>query len=344
MIILYIASYGEEERKGIYQVSLDEETGALSLMNHIPTIDFPSYIIIKENTLYVALKNATKLNTSGGVASYSIKDNMLELNNNYASSGRSYTHLCVSKDNHYLFAANYHIGTTAAYFLENKRIIKKISVVHHVGNGPDSFNRQLTPHAHFVGFTPDQKYVYAVDLGSDAIVLYHYVKGELKVRRKHQVIAGSGPRHMIFSNDGRFAYLLNEISNTIIVYAYKEAHFTMLQVISTLPHHFKGESSAAAIRLSDQGGHLFVSNRGHDSIAMYCVNQESGKLYLLYMVHCGKNPRDFNIINDKYLVIASQSDNKLEVMNFDANQNLLEGTNISLEIPQPVCVAFKKNK
>lgn len=339
MSMLYIASYGEEEKKGIYLVSLDKETGELSLIEKVSTVDYPSYIITKEGTLYVSLKNATKLNTSGGVASYTIQGDTIRLNNNYASSGRSYTHLCVSDDDQYLFAANYHVGTTAAYLLKDKKITKKSSVVHHVGSGPDPYKRQLAPHTHYVGFTPDKKYLYAVDLGSDEIVLYHYDNGQLKIRRKHQVIAGSGPRHMIFSKDGRFAYLLNEINNSIIVYAYKEAHFTMLQVVSTLPRHFKGQSSSAAIRLTKQGKHLFVSNRGHDSIAMYAVNQESGKLYLLYMVHCGKNPRDFLIVDDQYLIVACQSDNRLEVMNFDASKDLLEKTKNVLEIPQPVCVA-----
>lgn len=337
----YIASYGKEEKMGIYVLDVNEETFELTLFQHLHTKDYPSYLIRKHDLLYASLKNATGQNTHGGVASFVIaKDGSLTLNDNYASSGRSYTHLCISDDDKYLFAANYHVGTTAAYALNEHKISRKVSVVHHQGHGPDPKKRQLAPHAHCVGFTPDKKYVYSVDLGSDKIVLYSYDEAKLKEIRKQEIVPGSGPRHMIFSQDGRFAYLVNEIANTIMVFRYNAGMFSMVQMVSTLPRHFKGESSTAAIRLSQSGTHLFVSNRGHDSIAMYAVNQESGKLYLLYMVHTGKNPRDFNIYDDKIMLVACQSDHLVEVLKMDLSKDLLEKTDISIEVPEPVCVVF----
>ena len=145
---------------------------------------------------------------------------------------------------------------------------------------------------------------------------------------------------MIFSQDGHFAYLVNEIANTIMVFRYLDGVFSMIQMISTLPRHFKGESSTAAIRLSASGTHLFVSNRGHDSIAMYAVNKESGKLYLLYMVHTSQTPRDFNIYDDKIMLVACQNADKVEILKMDLSKDLLEKTEQFVEIPQPVCVVF----
>lgn len=341
MTKVYIACYGDENERGIYGVHIDSDTFHPTIMQHLRTEDYPSYLIRKNNLLYAALKNATGQNTHGGVASYQLDCNgFLTLNDNYASSGRSYAHLCISDDEKYLFAANYYVGTTAAYALKGQKIQKKVSVVHHQGHGPDPKHRQTSPHAHCVGFTPDRKYVYSVDLGSDNIVLYSYDGAHLQEVRKQDVVPGSGPRHMIFSADGRFAYLVNEIANTIMVFRYFDGTFSMVQMISTLPRHFKGESSTAAIRLSQSGTHLFVSNRGHDSIAMYAVNKESGKLYLLYMVHTGKNPRDFYIYDDRIMVVACQSDNCIEVLRMDLTKDLLEKTDEALTLPQPVSVVF----
>lgn len=336
----YVASYGKDEKKGIYVVEVDKNSGQLQLIQHFKTRDFPSYLVHKNNLLFCSLKNATGQNTHGGVASFSIdQKGYLSDNDNYASSGRSYTHLCVSKDDKYLFAANFHVGTTAAYQLENHKVMRKVSVVHHEGSGPDPM-MQTMPHVHCVGFTPDNKYLYSVDLGSDKIVLYYYDKAQLIEHRKQDIYPGSGPRHMIFSEDGRYAYLVNELSNTIMVFCYHEGMFSMIQMISTLPRHFKGKSSTAAIHLSKSGTHLFVSNRGHDSIAMYAVNKESGKLFLLYMVHTDKEPRDFRILDDKWMLVACQSGHCLEVLKMDLEKDLLEKTEERLEIPSPVCVVF----
>lgn len=344
MKTIYIASYGKAEKKGIYIVKFNEETLELSLSEHVLTADFPAYLITKDNTLFAAYKNASSNNDGGGLGSFTIDGDKLILNNNFTSNGRSYTHICVSDDDQYAFVANYHTGSTASYALKDKRIDHKISAVRHTGLGPDLLKRQTGPHVHNVGFTPDHKYLYAVDLGADKVVMYYYGNGKLieAEDRTLSVVAGSGPRHMIFSKDGHFAYLVNEIANSIMVFRYTEGHYNLTQVMRTVPHHFKGFSAAAAIRLTSSGKHLMVSNRGHDSIALYRVNQTNGKLSLLYMVHTGKEPRDFNIIDDKYIIVGAQNDDKLQVMTFDeANEKLLL-TEQELSIPQPVCITINE--
>ncbi|MEG0366291.1 MAG: lactonase family protein [Coprobacillus sp.] len=343
MKMLYTASYGKGHNKGIYILKFNPETLELKRVQQIETQDFPSYMITNNHILYVAYKNASSINDGGGLGSFSIYNDELILNNNYNSSGRSYTHLCVDDKQRYIFAANYHVGATASYQLENKIITQKISAVRHKGLGPDLLKRQTSPHAHCVGITPDKQFVYSVDLGADKVVMYRYNQGVLLEDKTYtlNVLPGSGPRHMIFSNDGRFAYLVNEIANNIMVFKYCEGHFNLIQAIHCIPRHFNGFSSASAIRLTSSGEHLFVSNRGHDSIAMYRVNKESGKISLLYMVHTGKGPRDFNIIDDKYLIIGCQEDNKIQIMTFDEETETLKLSDSSLEIPAPVCIAFE---
>ena len=109
MKTFYVSSYGKSDNKGIYIIDLNEENQKLSLVQHIVTHDYPSYMITKNNILYVAYKNASRLNNGGGIGSFSIHKEELIPNNNYNSNGRSYTHLCVSDNSRYLFAANYHV-------------------------------------------------------------------------------------------------------------------------------------------------------------------------------------------------------------------------------------------
>lgn len=343
MKTFYVSSYGKKNDKGIYIMKFDKNDLSIKQIQQIVTPDYPSYMTIQNHMLYVAYKNASLLNDGGGIGSFSIHKDELILNNNYSSSGRSYTHLCVDSHQRYIFAANYHVGATASYQLENSLITKKICAIRHKGLGPDLLKRQTGPHAHCVGFTPDQQFLFSVDLGADKIVMYHYQEGILVEDSDYTVniLAGSGPRHMIFSQDGKFAYLVNEIANNIMVFKYSQGRFQLIQSIHCIPRHFKGLSSASAIRLTSSGEHLFVSNRGHDSIAMYRVNKETGKISLLYMVHTGKNPRDFNIIDDKYLIVACQDDNILQVLTFEEETEKLELSDSSFKIPAPVCVTFE---
>lgn len=346
MAIFYVSSYGKHDDKGIYIVNFDSKTNSFQKIQHIVTQDYPSYMITKDQTLYVAYKNATRNNTGGGIGSFSIFNDELVPNGSYISSGRSYTHLCVSDNQRYLFAANYHIGATAAYALENNQVKEKLCAIHHTGLGPDLLKRQTAPHVHYVGFTPDKEFLYAVDLGADKIVMYRYQYGMLKEaeERTLNIVPGSGPRHMIFSKDGKFAYLVNEISNCLMVFKYLDQHFSLIQSIHTIPRHFKDFSSASAIRFSPSGKHLFVSNRGHDSITLYRVNQETGKVSLLYMVHTGKSPRDFNFIDDYHIIVGAQDDNELELLTFNETKEELIRTSNTLSIPAPVCITVKKGE
>lgn len=340
MPTIYVSSYGKDSLKGIYVCELNKE-GQLHLIEKIDTKDYPSYLIRKGNTLYAAYKNASKQNNGGGIGSYKIDNNHLILNNNYNSSGRSYTHLTVTDDEKYLFAANYHVGATASYKIDNHEVKYKIGAIRHTGHGTDILKRQEAPHAHNVGLTPDKKYVYSVDLGADQIVLYTYESGELVEDKDAtlKVSDATGPRHMIFSKDGKYAYLINEIANSINVYRYLDCRLNLIQSISTIPGDYEALTSAAAIRFSSSGNHILASNRGHDSLMLYRVNKENGKLALVNSIHTGKEPRDFNII-DHYIIVGAQKDNRLEVYLLDEDNETITPTGHTIDIPEPVCICY----
>lgn len=334
MTTFYVGSYGKQ--KGIYACSIDE-AGQLELKNKIETMDFASYMIKEDQYLYVAYKNATKKPNGGGIGSFEVVGDTLKELSHCSSHGRSYTHLCLDPNQNYIYAANYHIGTTVAYRLEDHKVVEKTCVVYHRGMGPDLFKRQTQPHPHYVGITPEKKYLYSVDLGSDKIVLYHYEEGKIVENEDLtiNVLPGSGPRHMIFSGNGEHAYLVNEIANNIMVFDCGSDGIILRQKISCLPHGFNKASSAAAIRMSEDERYLFVSNRGHNSIAMYKISGDTGKIGLIGFYEVGENPRDFNVIG-KYLVVASQNDNRLEVLEI-GNDELIR-LDQQLSIPEPVCV------
>ncbi len=332
MPIFYVACNGQVKQRGIYVVSFDREN--IQIVQHLETLDNPSYLVLKNDLLYASLINMSTKNTRGGVSSYRLlASGLLEYNENYASSGRSYVHLCVNYTNDYLFAANYQVGTTALYKLEDQMIKYKSNVAYHHGS--------KISHVSMVGLTPECNFVYSVDYGCDEIVLYRHVDGKLQEFRKQQVLSGSGPKELIFSQDGRFAYLLNASTNTVMVFRYQEnGLFLMVQMISTVPHHFKGTSQATAIGFSLDGSHLFVSNSGHDSIAMYACNKETGKLYLLYMVHTHEDPVDFGIYDDHIMVVACKKSNTIDFLKMNLNKDELKQTNEGIVLPEPVCIVM----
>ena len=336
MTTILASSCGDSQERGLYVIYFDKNKLTLTIKDFCQTVGLPSYIMTKNNYNYVTFKN-NNLDQGAGIGIYQYSDKLKELDL-YNSYGRSYCHLCVDNDEKYLFTANYNIGATAFYLLDNHKIVKKLNSFHHVGSGPDPLKRQIGPHAHYVGFTPEYKYLYSVDLGADKVFMFHYQNETLEEQNHLNVLPGSGPRQMIFSNDGRFAYLINEISNRIFVYKYVHNHFLLIQSFYTTPRHFTGFSSAASIKMSKSGNHLFVSNRGHDSIAMYRVNKDNGKLSLLYMVHTSKDPVDFTIIDDQYLVIACYKGNKIQVMSFDEDNEKLELLPVELDIKKPSCL------
>lgn len=334
MAQFYVGSYGKQ--KGIYVCDIDDE-GKLTLVSKTETVDFASYIIRDEDHIYVTYKNASRKPTGGGIGTFLINNKELNELSHCSSNGRSYTHLCLNPNRKFVYAANYHIGTTVAYRLEDFKAVEKTCVVYHRGMGPDLFKRQTQPHPHYVGITPEQKYLYSVDLGSDKIVVYRYKDGSIVEDEDLtiNIIPGSGPRHMIFNKDGTHAYLVNEIANSIMVFDSGDDGIVLSQKISTLPHGYTKQSSTAAIRLSEDERYLFISNRGHDSIVMYKISQETGKAGLIGFYQVGKNPRDFNVLGD-YLIVACQNSNELQV--FKIGKDELIQIPSTLSIPEPVCV------
>lgn len=201
-------------------------------------------------------------------------------------------------------------------------------------------------HAHYISLTPDEKHVCAVDLGIDKIVGYDFDNGNL-VKSDNLTLylnPGTGPRHMVFHPNSKFAYIITEYSSEIVALEYDacESRLKVLQYISALPEGFSGESAGGAIHISSDGRFLYASNRGHDSIAVFSIDKATGRIQIVEHTSTqGSHPRDFSIDpTGKYLIVANMNANNVIPFLIDKVTGKLAQVNEAVTIPSPVCIKF----
>ncbi|WP_238883543.1 lactonase family protein [Clostridium sp. YIM B02551] len=343
---IYIGTYTKTGSKGIYTLTLDNSNGKLEDLKIAGELDNPTYITLdcKNNRLFAVAKEGS----NGGVASFSINTETGELTfiNSQVSPGSPACHVSMNNDKDYLFSANYHTGEVRSYSVNEGGVLSNpISVKLHEGSGPNK-DRQEKAHVHFVELTPDEKNLFAVDLGIDKVVSYSVDNGSLVYDSDTTITlpAGAGPRHLTFHPSMNFAYLLSELSSEVFVLekSADDNSYKIKQQISALPENFDGESIAAAIHLSPDGKFLYTSNRGHDSIAVFSVDSNSGEVELKAITPVGgKGPRDFDLDpTGKFIVAANQDTNNLTLFSIDRVTGLLTKLEQEISIPTPVCVKF----
>ena len=276
----YVGTYTKENSEGIYKFTLDTEAKKISNVTLAAKLDNPTYVTINRNNEY--LYSVVKEGESGGVAAYSINSKTGELTeeNRQVVEGASPCHVSVDSGKHTVVTANYHKGTIESFEVnEDGTINPATSIMAHEGSGPNK-ERQEKPHAHYAGYTPDEKYVVGVDLGIDKIITYEIKDSTLTEVNRLSVNPGSGPRHITFHPNGKYAYVMTELSSEVIVLTYNpaEGSFTELQYISTVPEEFDENNQGSAIHISSDGRFVYAGNRGHNSIAVFSVDENSGKL------------------------------------------------------------------
>lgn len=352
--IAYIGTYTSGNSEGIYIFNMNSETGRLEQLGTASDIANPSYLAIsKDNKYLYSVIETEKFNgeLGGGVASFTIDRSTGKLNliNTKGTKGVAPCHLCVNESNSSLYVANYGEGTVSSFSLDSKGGIDSLtSILVHEGWGPD-VDRQEKAHAHCVVLTAKEEYLCAVDLGIDETRLYNLSNNRsLLFSAEHSIALnpGSGPRHIIFHANGKFAYIINELGSTVTVLNYSETDykFSVVQYISTLPDGYEGENAPGAIHISPDGKFLYASNRGHDSIAVFKINKSSGKLELVsHSATEGKYPRDFEIDpTGKYLYVANQLSDNVTAFAICSDTGKLEPLGITYNIPSPVCIKFAR--
>jgi 6-phosphogluconolactonase len=346
---VYFGTYNKDGfPKGIYHAVLDLNTGSLSSPEVAAEASNPTFLEIHPNSKF--LYSVTERDP-GAVSAFAIdqETKKLRLVNSSHSCGKGPCHLSISNDGRVLLVANYGSGSVASIPINKDcSLAEPASSIQHSGSSADP-RRQEGPHAHSINFSPDNRFAYAADLGLDKIMIYKIDESgkllpndppEVKIR------AGAGPRHLTFTPNGKFAYLINELDETMVAFVYdpKTGNLTEIQTVSTLPEDFKGTSYCAEVKVHPNEKFLYGSNRGHDSIVTYKIDPEKGTLTLLGFQNSGiKNPRNFNIDpSGRFCIVANQDSDTVIVFRINQETGLLEPTEHVIRIGKPVCVRFLK--
>ena len=352
-LMLYAGTYTSGNEDGIYLLKMNLESGKLTIEKTFGGIISPSFLAINhhKNHLYaVSEVDNYDDKKSGAVYSYKINNHDLSLAyiNKQSSEGAHPCHISVDRNDKYVFVANYTGGNLSVFPIEKNGGLKKASdVINHEGSSVNK-KRQEKPHVHSVNVSPSNRYLLVSDLGIDKIMIYKidYTTGKLIPGKQPWVNLkpGAGPRHLTFSPNEKFVYSINELSSTITVFKYDEqaCSLTEIQDTSTLPKDFKGENTCAEIAISTDGKFVYGSNRGHNSIAVFSVNEKTGELSLIqHQSTLGKTPRNFIIDpTSNFLLAANQNSDSIVTVKIDKAAGKLEPTGNILEVPKPVCLVF----
>ncbi len=349
-IRVYFGTYTQGDSKGIYQSELDLETGQLSAAKlAVETIN-PSFLAIHPNGKWLYAVNETteyKGEASGALTGFMINDDgSLKAINEHSTRGGAPCDVVVSANGRFVLAANYVGGNVISLELDDAgKIIGEASVQQHKGSSVTP--RQSAPHAHSIDLDAGQKFAFAADLGIDQVVVYRFdaSTGKLTPHGAGKVAPGSGPRHFLLHPQLPYAYVINEISSTMTSFQYdkENAKLTAIQTLSTLPKSFDGNNSTAELQITPDGRFLYGSNRGHHSLAMYAVNQDTGQLKLLgHQSTLGETPRNFNITPDgRYVLAANQGTDTVAVFRIKKSGRL-KVVGEPIAVPRPVCIEFLK--
>lgn len=350
--LVYFGTYTGAKSKGIYVSRFDSATGKLEASQLAAETQSPSFLALhpKGRFLY-AVGEASSVGDKhqGGVTAFAIEsDGKLKALNTQPSGGGGPCHLALDAAGRWLVTANYGSGSVAALPVRGDGTLDPPAcAIQHAGSSVNK-DRQSGPHAHCANLSPDGRFALACDLGLDKVMVYRLGAGEHALMANDPpfgtVAPGSGPRHLAFSRDGRFIYVVNEMISSITAFRWdaRPGALTEVQTLSTLPQNFSGQSFCAEIAVHSSGKFVYASNRGHDSIAVFAADQKTGKLSL---VECqptqGKTPRHFALDpSGGWLLAENQNSDSVVVFRVNSKSGTLTATGQKLEVPSPVCAVF----
>ncbi len=349
-VLVYVGTYTKSSSTGIYVYRLDTTNGALSYVATSPPLDNPSFLAIDSNQRYLYAVNEVGDfggESTGAVSALEIDSSTggLTLLNQQSSGGGHPCHLDIDAGNRCVVVANYGGGTVSMLRIREDGSLGPPETIVHQGSSVTE--RQASPHAHSITVDPGNRFALAADLGMDKVLIYRLDReeGVLEPHDEVAVQAGAGPRHMAFHPNGRYIYLINEIDNTMNAYAYdgEAGSLTELQSTSTLPPDWQGGGGTAEVRVHPSGKFLYGSNRGHDSIVIYTIDEETGLIRVVdFEPTRGEHPRNFNLDpTGTFLLAANNSSDTIYSYRVDQATGELESTGHGTDaVGTPVCLKF----
>ncbi len=350
---IYVGTYTTGAGRGIYLVEMDPERGALMVRGLVGEIRNPSFLALHPGGRFLYAVGETgdfEGGRSGSVSAFAVEPGtgMLTPLNQRASGGQGPCHLVVDRGGRNVLVANYSSGTAAVLPIgPDGRLGEPACVVRHEGSGPHP-RRQQSPHAHSINLDPAGRFAFVADLGVDRVYVYRFdpAAGTLSPHEPPwaQVARAAGPRHLAFHPCGRYAYVINELACTVTAFAYDPARGVLeeVQTVATLPREPAESDTTADIHVHPSGRFVYGSNRGHDSIAVFAVDEGTGRLTARgHVSTAGSTPRNFGIDpSGRWLIAANQKSDSLVVFRIDPADGGLEPNGVRVEVPSPVCVIF----
>lgn len=344
---LLVGTYTSGKSEGIYVYKFNAASGDAALVNKAPASN-PSYLAVSKNNkfVYSVFEDG---DDKGSVAAFEFnkKDGSLKFLNKQTSGGDHPCYVSIDGSGKWVAVANYSGGNFSLLGVSPDGYLRAAErTINHSGSGPDK-ERQDKPHVHSTVFDPGDDHLLVQDLGTDKIMVYDFdnKKGELKAAKipSYSAVGGSGPRHIDFTPNGKFVYLMEEMSGHVSAYSYSKGKLQFIERVSAVKEGYKGPVGSADIHVSPDGKFLYASNRGDENdIAIFAIDKSTGKLTLKgHQPVLGKTPRNFSLDpTGQFLLSANQNSNDIVVFTRDKETGLLTDTGKKIEVDKPVCLKW----
>jgi 6-phosphogluconolactonase len=347
--IVFVTEFAAGEKGGIVAYEFDSRAGKLKTLHRTTGVEHPFFLALSPDKKFIYSIHAKQFSGKENehVAAYQVvgRTGELKLLNRQSAEGTAACYLDVDRTGKAVVVANYTSGSVASLPIKaDGSLGEKVSFFQHKGSSVNP-QRQKEPHAHCIVVSPDNKYVFAADLGTDQILCYKLDAVAAKLTANDppftKAPAGAGPRHLTFHPNGKRVYVINELLNSVTVFDYDASagKLTETQTISTLPTDFKGTSYCADLKITPDGRFLYGTNRGHDSIASYSIGAD-GKLTLVAIEpSLGKGPQNLAITPDgAWLLCANMPGNSVAVFAIDAKTGKLKSAGEPVKHTSPSCI------
>lgn len=341
---LLIGTYTKGDSKGIYVYRFYEESGKMAYLSETTTSN-PSYLCVSNNNKFVYAANENDKGSAATSFKFDATTGKLDFINTQ-SVGAGAAYIAVDKAQKNVFTANYGGGSlTVLSVNKDGSLNPAVQTIQDEGHSINT-DRQGAPHVHSAMLSPDEKFLFYADLGTDKLNIYRYHASKKPPLTPADpsfvsVTAGNGPRHMAFSADGKYVYLVQEMGAAITTFSIDGEKLKPLQTITMLADGFTGQVGAADIHISPDGRFLYATNRGDaNEIVQYAINHDNGQLIFVerYSTH-GKTPRNFVIDpTGNYLLVANQTTDNIVVFKVDKNTGKLSLSPYNIKISMPVCL------
>jgi 6-phosphogluconolactonase len=352
-IDIWVGTSDRPPSRGIYHTRMNLGNGKLTQPRLAAELKGPGFLALHPtlDNLYAV---GTPIDGKPSVVAYQINrsKHRLSLVNSVEISDGGAAHLAIDATGKLLLTAQYGGGSVGVFRLnEDGSIDRRTQLIKHQGGSRVVPGRQNSPHAHYVSFSPDNQFALATDLGLDQVLIYRvdHAKAELQSHGNVKLPPGSGPRHLKFHPNGKWVYVLNELSLTVTKMDWdsQAGSLTPGKTVATVPKEQLAKesfSSASEIRIHPSGRFLYCGNRGHDTITVFRVHQIRGDINRVEIENSrSAMPRNFNLTPDgKWMVIAGQDSNTVGSFSVDQNTGFLQYSQHIVHAPSPICILFQR--